>query len=290
MAVASVPAGLDVLFDAKTEHTDVLAEILNFFFKPKDKHDTVANCYLGERGLKVSVVNASKTLLAHAWLRRELFFEYHLAPGGGLFGISLRTWMQCLQIFGLGVRGSSAEGPTRLQMQLESDGAPLVLLLQEGADALTDCSIRTLVPDPPLNFSFATEDVVVHLVVPSPVLHEALAELVTAGPSVTLEPVVGATPGLRLCAEGVLGFCEFFIPRGSMDSFDSLPGCQFTYQAKLLDSAIRAQSIAKSTLLRIKRDGVMSLQFLIERAGLELFVEYFVAPEEQVDDAPADVM
>ena len=71
----------------------------------------------------------------NAYVKSDIFQEYHLKPGGGegdiCFSVNLGTVLECLNMFGgTGVEGGAAGSPN-LKMCYAGYGHPLILLLEE---------------------------------------------------------------------------------------------------------------------------------------------------------------
>ncbi|KNC48341.1 cell cycle checkpoint protein RAD1 [Thecamonas trahens ATCC 50062] len=256
--------------------------------------DSEVTLLLLENGIKLTVVNESKTVLANAFLQDKLFSKYAVAVGVR-FTVSLTVLLECLTLFGT----SSTGRP--LRMIHARDGAPLVLELVE-ASVATRCAIATLVAAEPIELNFASPDVRGKAIIISSAVHDALYELEGVAGSIAFEFVPqtrAASAMFRMSARGSAGSCAIEFPHTSdgggtsggtaevgpgaaalIESFDTVELITNEYKTELVHASLRALALASKTSIRVNTEGILSLQHMINRGDELIFVEFFVVPDE----------
>ena len=273
--------------------------------------DAGVTLLLLSHGIKLTVVKESKVVLAHAFLQAALFTEYSIREEGIRFTVSLPILSECISLFGSGSYSSSSSSSSAaaaaaassatsssgssgagLVLSQGGEGEPLVLRLDE-AGVVTECAIRTLLSEDPINFVFATSDVRAKAIVTSNAIHDALYEMEGMAPIVEIafhpETETGALPVLKMGARGPSGACEIEFPAGGgastvVESFEAIEPLSYLYTSSLLHASLKALALAAKTSLRVNSAGILSLQHMIIRSDHRIFVEFFVSPNEVYDE------
>ncbi|KAL4223188.1 ssDNA endodeoxyribonuclease [Mactra antiquata] len=240
-----------------------------------------ATVFASPMGLKVTVEDA-KCIQANAFIQEGIFQEYVIKEEQITFKINLTILLECLTIFGTGAVGGSC---TSLKMCYAGYGRPLVLMLEEEG-VLTDCSIKTLEPDEVLDFNFSSTNVINKIIMKSECLKEAFNELDMT--SDVLEFLMSPdAPYLRLSTFGNAGSTHSDFPKDSdmMESFQCAQTQTNRYKVSLLKPSVKALALSSRVSIRTDNRGFLSLQYMIKNEdGQICFVEYYCAPDEDVDD------
>ncbi|XP_043232190.1 cell cycle checkpoint protein RAD1-like isoform X1 [Amphibalanus amphitrite] len=253
-------------------------------------------------GLKVTVED-SKCVQANAFIQADMFQQFVLSQETLSFKINLSVLLECLNIFG---SGGTAGATTALKMCYAGDGHPLVIVLEESG-VLTDCSIKTQLPEDTMDFNFNSSDVVNKTIIRSDCLREALAEM--DGDCDLMELVFCPTPPLlQFAAVGagieskviVIVFCptppllQFAAVGAGIESKVEVAGdsdlvelfqCPRTstsrYRLALMKLSLKPLAQSQKVSLRTDARGFLCLQYMIKTDdGHICFVEFFCSPEE----------
>ncbi|XP_053374964.1 cell cycle checkpoint protein RAD1-like isoform X1 [Mercenaria mercenaria] len=240
-----------------------------------------ATVFASPMGLKVTVEDA-KCIQANAFIQEGIFQEYTIKEEQLTFKINLTVLLECLTIFGSGPVAGSA---TSLKMCYGGYGCPLLLILEEDG-VLTDCSIKTLEPDEVLDFNFSSTNVINKIIMKSECLKEAFSELDMT--SDVLEFLMSPdAPHFRLSTFGNAGstFSDFPKDSDMMESFQCAQTQTNRYKVSLLKPSVKALALSSRVSIRTDNRGFLSLQYMIKNEdGQVCFVEYYCAPDEDVDE------
>ncbi|WAR02993.1 RAD1-like protein [Mya arenaria] len=240
-----------------------------------------ATVFASSMGLKVTVEDA-KCIQANAFIQEGIFQEYAIKEDQLTFKINLTVLLECLTIFGSGPVGGAC---TSLKMCYQGYGCPLILILEEDG-VLTDCSIKTLEPDEVLDFNFCSTNVVNKIIMKSECLKEAFNELDMT--SDVLEFLMSPdAPHLRLSTFGNAGSTTSDFPKDSdmVESFQCSQTQTNRYKVSLLKPSVKALALSSRVSIRTDNRGFLSLQYMIKNEdGQVCFVEYYCAPDEDLDD------
>ncbi|OWF42256.1 cell cycle checkpoint protein RAD1-like [Mizuhopecten yessoensis] len=240
-----------------------------------------ATVFASSMGLKVTVEDA-KCVQANAFIQEGLFHEYNITEDQITFKINLTVLLECLTIFGT----SQVPGvTTTLKMCYGGYGCPLILMLEEDG-VLTDCSIKTLEPDEVLDFNFSSTNVLNKMIMKSECLKEAFSELDMTSDilQILLSP---DQPYFRLSTFGNAGSTTSDFPKDSdmVESFLCTQTQTNRYKISLLKPSVKALALSTRVSIRTDNRGFLSLQYMIKNDdGQVCFVEYYCAPDEDVDD------
>lgn len=240
-----------------------------------------ATVFASSMGFKVTVED-SKCVQANAFIQEALFHEFLMKEDQITFKINLTVLLECLTIFG-GTPGES----TSLKMCYAGYGCPLILVLEEDG-VLTDCSIKTLEPDEILDFNFCSTNVINKIIMKSECLKEAFSELDMT--SDILQFLMSPDPPhFRLSTFGNAGSTHSDFPKESdmMESFQCTQTQTNRYKISLLKPSVKALALSTRVSIRTDNRGFLSLQFMIKNEdGQVCFVEFYCAPDEDVDEGP----
>ncbi|XP_043226756.1 cell cycle checkpoint protein RAD1-like isoform X1 [Amphibalanus amphitrite] len=224
-------------------------------------------------GLKVTVED-SKCVQANAFIQADMFQQFVLSQETLSFKINLSVLLECLNIFG---SGGTAGATTALKMCYAGDGHPLVIVLEESG-VLTDCSIKTQLPEDTMDFNFNSSDVVNKTIIRSDCLREALAEM--DGDCDLMELVFCPTPPLLQFAAVGAGIESKVEVAGDSDLVE-LFQCPRTstsrYRLALMKLSLKPLAQSQKVSLRTDARGFLCLQYMIKTDdGHICFVEFFM--------------
>ena len=296
---AAVPGGVDadVKFYGVTDASRMLTTLLgSLTFREGGKGNAtsgpVAFCEVHDHGF-LFTVNEAKSLQARAYVKKEHFGRYELAPEHQgsqpaerlQFGINLATLVECLRILGPG--GDVA----RLHLRYRASTACLCLTLQQGI-ALTECQIHTLddeLPCAPLQLESPQP---VRIVLKSDALLDGLSELEHGGDAgqkdrrvavaVTMNPLQ-----LSLTVCGADMGCEMVYPPESLVKLDVARDVTAEYRFSLLNLVAPALRESTETCLKLSEQGLLNLMVKFaspETPDRYAFVEFYVCPLVEDDD------
>ena len=239
------------------------------------------------------------------------------------FRLSLRTLLECLQVFGPGslhqtdLHMSYAPGAARFRLQLEEHGVLTtceIATVDDGADADGRADDGGAGID--LVEAYHATPEAAKAIMRSEPLREVMADLdqgISGAAHVALAFVPGpARARLELAAEGTQGRLRIEVPKSSelFQLFETVeePGAaagapaasapaaaasgaparrtwSWRYSISTLLLGMRALSIASETFLRINAQGVMLLQHLVETGtGQKCYVDFLALSVEPDED------
>ncbi|THG96781.1 hypothetical protein EW026_g5123 [Hermanssonia centrifuga] len=173
-----------------------------------------------------------------------------------------------------------AEKGTAMRVSYAGPGYPLTLLITEDSGGPTaTCEITTFEPEPQLELPFEADQTVLKIILKSSWLRDALSELDPSCERLTIianpppasgrAPRASAQPRLRLKAVGTFGSTEMDYPsdKDVLEACDCPAPVGFSYKFAHIARASRALQTSTKTSMRIDRDGLLSLQFLMPSRG-----------------------
>ncbi|CCO26338.1 cell cycle checkpoint protein [Rhizoctonia solani AG-1 IB] len=232
-----------------------------------------ATISISEAGITVTVEEA-RSLIANAYIPYTLFSNYTFNPPSGdaassqasdsqppaaVFEVQLDVLLECLNIFGTASGNLLAKGgagteqkprgkakgkgkewadlnanrldnyftsskATALRMSYQGEGYPLTLLLAEDASGpKTTCEVTTLEPEPNLELPFDDDEKVVKLIMKM----------------------------------------DYPNDREVLELFECVERVSFNYRYRHIARALRPLQSSLKVSLRIDRDGLLSLQFMM---------------------------
>lgn len=131
-----------------------------------------ATCFGTENGLKVTVEDA-KCMQASAYIPSHVFQVFNLKEDV-IFRINLNILVECLCMFWSNI--NSQGSCVALQLYYKGNGHPVTVLIEEDG-IITDCSLKTQVPDELLDFHLEPERVLNKVVLQTELLKDILSEL-----------------------------------------------------------------------------------------------------------------
>ncbi|KAK2710646.1 cell cycle checkpoint protein RAD1-like [Artemia franciscana] len=247
--------------------------------------EPVALFCFSSQGLKVTSEDA-KSVQLNAFLPLEVFEEYRLNTDGNpvKFRLQLNVLIECLELFSEGKLLQDSR--PRMVMTYEQYGAPLCLSVEEPVVS-TDCKIKTLEPDEPVDFHFDLSDSTGKMILKSEVLKEAFSELDSTADKIKIEILVDP-PTLRLVTNGSCGRSQTDIQANTeyVEMFSYQEKVDASYHQDMLKLALKPLGISKRTSLRIDERGILCLQFMIQQENDKTgFVEFYCSPELLDDES-----
>ncbi|ROT35011.1 DNA repair exonuclease rad1 [Sodiomyces alkalinus F11] len=255
-----------------------------------------------EEGIRFSA-DLSRVMQGTASLDKKLFASYHLNLGESddessqpdlpSFQINLPALLETLQIFGavdVATRAQKAEqDPYRSNLrnyrpdafsnqalgiggtcclQLAEEGAPLSIIIEESG-VKTVANLTTYVPEIPEDIPFDRDELAYKIIMQSRYLLDGLAELSPNGPKRLTITTSRGPPYLTLAGNGDLGttVVDFAKGRELLETLSVQERWVQTYKFDLIKSSTEAMRIASKISLRGDRQGVLSLQFMVEVEG-----------------------
>ncbi|EFX00916.1 DNA repair protein [Grosmannia clavigera kw1407] len=210
-------------------------------------------------------------------------------PLPATFQISLPALLEAIQIFGVtdapsGRQSKSDPDTYRSNMRTADafshqilgmpgtcclsypeEGAPFGIILEE-ASVKTTCNLATYVPESLEAIPFDRDDLLFKIIMQPRWLLDALVELAPSSPNLLTIAVTQREPYLRLSSHGPLGSSSVDFSRGR-SLFESIwVGERWaqSYKFDMIKSATEAMRIASKVSIRGDRQGVLSLQFMVE--------------------------
>lgn len=171
---------------------------------------------------------------------------------------------------------NSALGMTGLcRFSYASEGEPLKIILEESG-VTTTCELVTYEAEGVEEIPFEKAALEAKIILQSRYLYDAVMEIshmtsMSSGPSSRLKIVASTrAPFLSLSAAGALGSAavEFSKSRELLETFQVRGRWVQYYKFELVKQATEAMKLASKVSLRGDRQGVLSLQFMIEGEGV----------------------
>jgi len=176
-----------------------------------------------------------------------------------------------------------------------SIGEPFSIVLEE-AGVTTTCNLNTYEPESPEEIPFNKQELEVKIIMQSRFLYDAMSEIslmtaLSATSSSRLKVVASPnTPFFSLSATGALGSAnvEFSKSRDLLETFTVTGRWTQYYKFEMVKEATEAMKLASKVSFRGDRQGVLSLQFMVEVEGAGIsFVDFrfvpFIRGEEDED-------
>jgi len=144
--------------------------------------------------------------------------------------------------------------------------------MMEENGTLTTCELTTYEPEAVEEIPLAREALAMKIIMKAEWLHDAVQELDGSSERLILK-ASPQHPNFSVSAAGPLGstVVEFTYDAtrtsDTLDTFIVPEPILFSYKFSLLKNAIRTMSIASKVSIRGDRQGVLSLQFMIEHEG-----------------------
>jgi cell cycle checkpoint protein len=171
-------------------------------------------------------------------------------------------------------------------------GAPFGIILEESGVVAT-CNLNTYEPEAAEEIPFNREQLEVKIIMQSRYLFDAISEISSIANSnstasnrlnITASP---SSPFLSLSVTGALGSAsvEFAKSRELLETFTVSRRWSQSYKFEMVKAAAEAMRLASKVSFRSDRQGVLSLQFMVEvEGGGVSFVEFRFVPFVREDD------
>ncbi|KAM0278852.1 hypothetical protein ACHAQH_004930 [Verticillium albo-atrum] len=312
------PAAGQPLFRAVASSTRPLYQLLRCVNFTNKIHVLVT-----EEGIRFSA-DLTRVMQGTASLDKKLFTTYNLnipesdddsQPELPSFQIHLPALLETLQIFGavdIATRTQKAEqDPYRSNLrnyrpeafsnqtlgiggtcclQLEEEGGPLSIIIEESG-VKTVANLTTYLPEIPEDIPFNRDELAYKIIMQSRYLLDGLAELSPNGPKRLTITTSKNQPYLTLAGTGDLGssVVDFAKGRELLETFAVQERWAQTYKFDLVKSSTEAMRIASKISLRGDRQGVLSLQFMVEvEGGGVSFLDFRFVPFISHEDGEED--
>lgn len=277
-----------------------------------------------EEGIKFAA-DQSRVMQGVANLGKSLFTSYTLnlppaeeedEPNYPSFQISLPAFLETLQIFGaadVAARQAKADAdPYRSNLRnyrpdafsnqtlgmsgtcalsYPQEGEPFSIILEESG-VKTTCNLTTYLPESPEEIPFDRDDLAFKIIMQSRWLLDALVEMAPTSPNRLTIMASKHEPYLRLSSNGPLGgsSVDFAKGRELLETFSVRDRWVQSFKFDMIKSASEAMRIASKVSLRGDRQGVLSLQFMVEMegGGINFLIFSFVPYASQEDDQDED--
>lgn len=171
-------------------------------------------------------------------------------------------------------------------------GAPFGIILEESG-VVTTCNLNTYEPEAAEEIPFNREQLEVKIIMQSRYLFDAISEISSMANSnstssnrlnITASP---SSPFLSLSVTGALGSAsvEFAKSRELLETFTVSRRWSQSYKFEMVKAAAEAMRLASKVSFRSDRQGVLSLQFMVEvEGGGVSFVEFRFVPFVREED------
>lgn len=171
-------------------------------------------------------------------------------------------------------------------------GSPFGIILEESG-VVTTCNLNTYQPEAAEEIPFNREQLEVKIIMQSRYLFDAISEISSMANSnsassnrlnITASP---SSPFLSLSVAGDLGSAsvEFAKSRELLETFTVARRWSQSYKFEMVRAAAEAMRLASKVSFRSDRQGVLSLQFMVEvEGGGVSFVEFRFVPFVREED------
>jgi cell cycle checkpoint protein len=178
------------------------------------------------------------------------------------------------------------------RLSYASLGAPLSIILEE-TGVTTICNLNTYEPEDAEEIPFSRDELEVKIIMHSRYLFDAISEIssmTSLGSTSSSRLTITASPRspyLFLSATGPHGSTsvEFAKSRELLETFTVAQRWSQSYKFDMIKAAAEAMRLASKVSFRSDRQGVLSLQFMVEvEGGGVSFVEFRFVPFLKDDD------
>ncbi|KAF6836502.1 repair protein Rad1/Rec1/Rad17 [Colletotrichum musicola] len=170
------------------------------------------------------------------------------------------------------------------------EGGGFNVVIEEGT-IKTNASLATYLPEIPEEIPFDRENLSFKIIMQARCLLDALAELAPTGPTRLTITASKSTPYLTLSGSGDLGSSSVNFAKGRdlLETFSIQEDWTQTYKFDMIKYSSEAMRIASKISFRGDRQGVLSLQFMVEQDnGGVSFLDFrfvpFVVHDDEDDD------
>lgn len=262
----------------------------------------------------VGVVHWNKSLFTTYRTNLPEAEEGGEAPPPPMFQISIPALLETLQIFGavdaVARQADAQLDPYRSRLKdykpdafsnqilglsgtcslsYSQEGGPLSIVMDE-IGVRTTCKLTTYVAEIPDDIPFDVDELSFKIIMPARVLLDVLGEIASSQPEKLTITALRKRPYLRLSSTGGLGSAAVDFGRGR-DLFETLSVAdrrwKQSFKFEIIKSATEAMKIATKVSLRGDKQGVLSMQFMVEVEGSgQSFLDFRFVPyaEEEYED------
>ncbi|KAI1425109.1 Rad1/Rec1/Rad17, partial [Xylaria sp. FL1777] len=184
--------------------------------------------------------------------------------------------------------------PSTCCLIYEKDGSPLSVILEE-SDVKTQCNIVTYTPESPDDIPFDRADLSFKIIMQARWLLDSLSELAPLSPVRITVSALPNAPYLKLASSGAVGSAgvDFSNGRDLLETFSVREPWVQSFKFDLVRSASEAMRIASKVSFRGDRQGVLSLQFMVENeGGLVSFLDFrfvpYITQEDEETESESD--
>ncbi|KAF6801141.1 repair protein Rad1/Rec1/Rad17 [Colletotrichum sojae] len=307
------------LFRAVASSTKPLSQLLRTINFSNKVH-----VQLQEDGIRFAA-DYSRVMQGTAFLDKKLFTSYSLnmddddeqesQPSLPNFQITLSLLLETLSIFGtidVATRALKSEHDSHrsnihnyrpdafsnqalgiggtCSLIYTKEGGGFNVVIEEGT-IKTNASLTTYLPEIPEEIPFDRENLSFKIIMQARYLLDALAELAPTGPTRLTITASKSTPYLTLSGSGDLGSSSVNFAKGRdlLETFSIQEDWTQTYKFDMIKYSSEAMRIASKISFRGDRQGVLSLQFMVEQDnGGVSFLDFrfvpFVVHDDEDDD------
>ena len=180
-------------------------------------------------------------------------------------------------------------------LMYEEDGSPLSVILEENG-VKTRCNMITYTPESPEDIPFDRDDLSFKIIMQGRWLLDSLSELAPMAPSRVAIQATPSAPYLSLTSTGSLGSAgvDFSNGRELLETLAVRERWTHSFKFDFIKSASEAMRIASKVSFRGDRQGVLSLQFMVDVDGgatsfLDFrFVPYVTQQDEETESDESD--
>ena len=157
-------------------------------------------------------------------------------------------------------------------------------MIEEGTSA--ECSLRTMVEEPNVDFDFGGSVVVNKVLLGSDALKDAFDELDWSSGYMTII-ISPDEPFFRLSTTGPQGSCQVDLPKDAkvFEVFDCKERQMFSFKLDLLKPCFKALKHATKTQVRLNEKGILALRHMITTEDKQTsFVDFLLLPTEEEEE------
>lgn len=167
-----------------------------------------------------------------------------------------------------------------------AEGEPFSVVLEESG-VRTTCNLNTYVPEVPEDIPFDVEDISFKIITQARVLLDVLGEIAPSQPERLTIAASRREPYLQFSSTGILGSSAVDFANGKelLETFAVKEKWKQTFKFDIIKSATEALRIASKVSIRGDKQGVLSMQFMVEVEGAGLsFLDFRFVPYAENDD------
>ncbi len=157
----------------------------------------------------------------------------------------------------------------------------------EDQGIITQCEIRTLETNGPIDFNFRSSPIVNRAIIKSQFLKDAFAELDAPGAGVVRIRMSPEAPFLSMSVRGDSSSYQVDFPldkdQDVFTAFECKEAVTHSYKLSLIHPCVRVLAKAEQTNMRINEDGMLSMQHVIpNETGNSNWVEFLICCDDEI--------